>query len=262
MQFDFDIFLDQLFSEAYVRGAMLSLGLALAAQIGAVLIGFAIAISRSSRIAPVRGVATTYVWFFRAIPALLLLLLLWNGLPQTFPSFRDDWYTPFLAAFIGLALAEGAFMAEIIRSALLSVDDGQRLAARALGMSRSQVMIRVVLPQATRIALPPTGNEFIGMVKYTSLASVISLQELLTTAQMGVAATFRYAEFYAAATVYYLAIVSALMVVQNRVERRFAWSSLSTPRRPWPLVRGRVALPAGDGRPTVAPPASDPKVPA
>ncbi|GAA1583279.1 amino acid ABC transporter permease [Actinoplanes couchii] len=231
MEFDSTIFFDQLLSEAYVRGALLSLGLAVASQAGAVVIGFGLALGKSSKFAAVRSVCTGYIWFFRAIPALLLLLLMWNGLPQLSPVFQREWYSPFLAAFIGLALAEGAFMAEIIRSALMRVDDGQQLAARALGMTRTQVLFKVVLPQATRVALPPTGNEFIGMVKYTSLASVISLQELLTTAQMGVAVTFRYAEYYAAATVYYLVIVSVLMLLQNRIERRFTWTSTPTKRR-------------------------------
>ncbi|BBH68384.1 amino acid ABC transporter [Actinoplanes sp. OR16] len=235
MAFDSTIFFDQLFSEAYLRGALLSLGLAVASQLGAVLIGFGLALGKSSKIGAVRAFCTTYIWFFRAVPALLLLLLLWNGLPQLSPIFQEEWYSPFLAAFIGLALAEGAFMAEIIRSALMSVDDGQQLAARALGMTRGQVLFKVVLPQATRVALPPTGNEFIGMVKYTSLASVISLQELLTTAQMGVAVTFRYAEYYAAATVYYLVIVSLLMLLQNRIERRFTWTS-APPRRRFPAI--------------------------
>lgn len=231
MEFDSTIFFEQLTSEAFVRGALLSLTLAVASQIGAVVIGFALALGKSAKLAPVRAICTTYIWFFRAIPALLLLLMLWNGLPQLHPVFREEWYTPFLAAFVGLALAEAAFMAEIIRSALLSVDEGQELAARALGMTRVQVLFKVVLPQAIRVALPPTGNEFIGMVKYTSLASVISLQELLTTAQMGVATTFRYAEYYAAASVYYLIIVSALMLVQSRIERRYRWTSARARRR-------------------------------
>ena len=107
----------------------------------------------------------------------------------------------------------------------MSVDDGQALAGRALGMTPSQVMRKVVLPQLIRIAIPPTANEYIGMIKYTSLASVISLQELLTTAQNGVSSTFRYSEYYAAALIYYLVIVSVLMAVQARVEKKYAWIS-------------------------------------
>jgi len=107
----------------------------------------------------------------------------------------------------------------------MSVDDGQALAARALGMTPTQVMRKVVIPQLTRIAIPPTANEYIGMIKYTSLASVISLQELLTRAGNGVSATFRYVEYYAAALIYYLVIVSVLMVLQGRLEKKYAWIS-------------------------------------
>lgn len=225
MQFDTDIFFQQLLSSSFLKGAWISISLAVVSQVGAIVLGAVLAAAKLSRSGLARGAANTYLWFFRAIPTLLVLLLVWNAAPQAFPVLRQDWYSPFVAAFFALALAEAAFMAEIIRSALLSIDEGQTLAARALGMGPARVLRTVVLPQATRIALPPTGNEFIGMVKYTSLASVISLKELLTTAQMGVSATFRFAEYYAAATVYYLVIVSVLMVVQNQVERRFQWST-------------------------------------
>jgi len=109
----------------------------------------------------------------------------------------------------------------------MSVDEGQSIAGRALGMTPTQVMRKVTLPQLIRIAIPPTANEYIGMIKYTSLASVISLQELLSTAGNGVNKTFRYTEYYAAAGVYYLAIVSVLMFLQSRLERKFAWISIS-----------------------------------
>lgn len=225
MEFDASVFWEQLFSPSYIRGAALSLGLATLSMVFAIVIGFALAIGRISRGRLARGTSGAYIWFFRAIPTLLVLLLVWNAGPQLVPALREEWFTPFIAAFIGLSVVEGAYMAEIVRSALLSVDEGQPLAARALGMTPAQVMWKVIIPQATRIAIPPAGNEFIGLVKYTSLASVISLQELLTTAQIGVSVTFRYAEYYAAAIVYYLVIVSILMVVQNQVERKFRWSS-------------------------------------
>ena len=225
MQFDINIFLQQLFSSAYLLGALTALALATASQLVAIVLGFVLAVGRTSRNRVLRGLSGGYVWFFRAIPTLLVLLIVWNAGPQLIPALTQSWYTPFLAAFIGLAIVEAAYMAEIIRSALLSIDDGQQLAARALGMTPWQVMRKVLIPQATRIAIPPTGNEFIGMVKYTSLASVISLRELLTTAQVGVSVTFRYAEYYAAAIIYYLIIVSILMIVQNRIEKNFRWTN-------------------------------------
>lgn len=225
MSFKSKIFFDALFSGAYLKGALLALVLASACQLLAVVIGFFIALSRISKNRVIRRFAGLYIWFFRAIPALLLLLIVWNALPQVFPIFRSDWYSPFLAALLALSILEAAYMAEILRASIMSVDDGQALAARALGMTPSQVMRKVILPQLIRIAIPPTANEYIGMIKYTSLASVISLQELLTTAQNGVSATFRYSEYYAAALIYYLVIVSVLMVIQARVEKKYAWIS-------------------------------------
>ncbi len=225
MEFDVGIFLAQLVNPNYLGGAFLSVAVAVLSLVLATVIGFIVALGRTSRNRVAQGTAGLYTWFFRAIPALLVLLIIWNALPQLFPVLRQEWFSPFIAAFIGLGVVEAAFMAEIIRSALLSVDEGQALAGRALGMSPAKVMLKVILPQAIRIALPPTGNEFIGLVKFSSLASVISLQELLTTAQVGVNITFRYAEYYAAAIVYYLIIVSLLTLVQSRVEKKFVWTS-------------------------------------
>ena len=225
MDFEWDMFTAALTSSAFVHGAMLSVGLAVCAMVLASIVGFGVALLRiaSNRVATAVGGA--YVWFFRAIPTLLVLLLIWNAGPQLLPALRDDWFTPFLAALIGFSVVEAAYMAEILRSALLSVDDGQHLAARALGLPPHKVLFKVVLPQAIKVAIPPSGNELIAMLKYTSLASVISLRELLTTAQSQVSVTFRYAEYYSAALVYYLVIVSALMAVQQVVERRYRWIS-------------------------------------
>jgi ABC-type amino acid transport system permease subunit len=185
----------------------------------------------------VRGVVFVYSWFFRATPTLLLLLIVWDVLPQLWTTFRAGWFTPFLAAFIALALNEAAYMAEIVRAGLLAVDPGQRLAARALGMTAPRILRRVVVPQAVRIVIPPTGNEFITLLKLTSLAFVISLHELLTASTVRATSEFRYVEAYTAAVVYYLVIVSVLMVVQAQLERRFTWSSARRRRR-------RVTAPA------------------
>jgi polar amino acid transport system permease protein len=231
MKFNSTIFFQALFSNSYLMGALLAIGLASVAQLVAVVLGFFIALGRLSKVQWIKKTAALYVWFFRAIPALLLLLIAWNALPQVIPILVATWYSPFVAALIGLSLSESAYMAEILRSALISVDDGQALAARSLGMTPYQVMRKVLLPQLTRIAIPPTGNEYIGMIKYTSLASVISLQELLTRAQNGVSQTFRYAEYYAAALIYYLVIVSVLMVIQARIEKRYAWTSVRKSRQ-------------------------------
>lgn len=245
MDFDGSIFWAALTSKDFMDGALLSLELAVVSQIVATIIGLAVAVARTSKNVALQRLGWVYVWFFRSVPTLLLLLIVWNAAPQVFPVLRHDWYTPFIAGLIGLSVVQGAFMAEVLRSALISVDSGQRLAARALGLTPLQVFTRVVLPQAIKVALPPSGNEFIGMIKYTALATVISLRELLTTAQVQVATSFRYAEYYTAALIYYLVIVSAVMIVQHFVEQRFRWVSKTTAEpklHPEADVRGTASV--------------------
>jgi ABC-type amino acid transport system permease subunit len=135
-----------------------------------------------------------------------------------------------MAATIALSLNEAAYMAEIIRAGLLSVDPGQELAGRALGMSRRRIMRRIIVPQAVRITIPPMGNEFITLLKLTSLASVISVTELLTASLNLSSSSYSYTEAFAAAAVYYLVIVSILMYLQSLLEKRFTFSSMIAQR--------------------------------
>jgi polar amino acid transport system permease protein len=235
--FDAHLFWEALSSGPYWRGALTALELTAASLTTAVAIGFFVALGALSPRRGVRSVAWLYNWLFRATPTLLQLYFFWYALPQLWSGFSGSWFTPFMAAWIALSLNEAAYMSEIIRAGLLSVDPGQELAGRALGMSRRRILRRVILPQAVRIVIPPTGNEFITLLKLTSLASVISLHELLTAAQELASATFLYPETYLSALVYYLAIVSVLMVIQSRLERKFTFTSGG--RR-----RGRVNAPA------------------
>jgi His/Glu/Gln/Arg/opine family amino acid ABC transporter permease subunit len=189
------------------------------------VIGFFLALGRASPRRWVRGFVFLYTWIFRATPTLLQLLFIWDALPQIWGVFREGWLSAFLAAAIGVALNEAAYMAEIVRSGLLSVDPGQELAGRALGMSRRRILQRIIIPQAVRIVIPPMGNEFITLLKLTSLASVISVTELLTASQNFSSTSFSYEEAFSAAAVYYLFIVSILMWFQSRLERRFTFTS-------------------------------------
>jgi polar amino acid transport system permease protein len=225
MEWDTDIFLDALTSSALLDGALITIALTVTAWCGAQLFGAVLSVGRSSRFRIVRGGVVTYLWLFRAVPLLLQLLFVWNALPQLIPDLKSDWFTPFIAAFVALTLHEAAYMAEISRSGLMSVDPGQRDAARAIGMTTGQSYRYVIVPQAIRVMIPPSANEFITLLKLTSLASVISLAELLTVTQQDIAVNFRFAELYAAATVYYLVMVSVLMVGQSYLERRFQWRS-------------------------------------
>jgi polar amino acid transport system permease protein len=235
--FDTHVFWNALSSGPYWRGALTALELTAVSLACAIAIGFFVALGALSEHRPVRTVAWIYNWLFRATPTLLQLYFFWYALPQMWGGFAQSWFTPFMAAWIALSLNEAAYMSEIIRAGLLSVDPGQELAGRALGMSRRRILRRVVVPQAIRIVIPPTGNEFITLLKLTSLASVISLEELLTAAQHLAASNFLYPESLTAALVYYLAIVSVLMVIQSRLEKRFTFTSGGRRRR-------RVAAPA------------------
>ena len=225
MNFDPAVFFGALTSAGFRNGAILAIALTVVSQLAAVVIGLVIALMRGSGNRVLRGIGWTYVWIFRAIPTLVQILFVWNALPQLFPALKEDWFSPFIAAWLALSINEGAYMAEIVRSGLLAVDEGQQLAARALGMTPRSVFRRVVLPQVIRVIIPPTANEFITMLKITSLASAISLQELLSYTQQSISITFRFAEYYAAAAIYYLVIVSVFMAFQAWLERRFLWTS-------------------------------------
>jgi polar amino acid transport system permease protein len=229
--FDTHTFWEALTSGPYWKGALLAFGLTCATMGAAVVIGFFLALGRASGRRWVRGFVFFYNWLFRATPTLLQLLFIWDALPQIWPVFTGAWFTPFLAGWIALSLNEAAYMAEIIRAGLLSVDPGQEVAGRALGMTRRRILRRVVVPQAVRIAIPATGNEFITVLKLTSLASVISVHELLTAANEQASIKFQFAEVYLAALVYYLVIVSILMALQSRLEKQFTWTSVGRRRR-------------------------------
>jgi polar amino acid transport system permease protein len=236
--FDAHLFWSALSSGPYWRGALTALELTVVSLATAIVIGFFVALGALSRRRRTRSVAWVYNWLFRATPTLLQLYFVWYALPQLWPAFAGSWFTPFAAAWLALSLNEAAYMSEIIRAGLLSVDPGQELAGRALGMTRRQILRKVVVPQAVRIVIPPAGNEFITLLKLTSLAFVISLHELLTAAQELAASTFQYVEPLLASLVYYLVIVSILMVIQSRLERRFTWTSQRRRRR------GAAAVPA------------------
>ena len=225
MDFQPDIFLEALTSRALFQGVQVTIALTIVAMTAGLALGLLVALMRDHSSPILRGIAWIYVWLFRGIPTLVLLLFVWNALPQLFPALKERWFSQFIAASIALSVNEAAYAAEIIRGGLLSVDEGQRLAARAIGLSPTKVFTKVIAPQVVRVTIPPLSNDFITMLKITSLAAFISLQELLSLTRTAVALNFRFAEYYAAAAIYYLVLVTILMVVQAWVERRFRWIS-------------------------------------
>lgn len=223
--FDTELFLQALTTPALIRGAGVAVALSLVVFAVSFLLCLPMAVLLDAKRAPLRLLARGYTWIFRAAPLLLILLLVWNGLPQIIPALiRSDWYSPFVAAFLAMLLVTVAYMAEIMRGALRAVGPGQRDAASALGLRPLPAFALIVLPQALRVASPVLMNELISLVKLTSLAYIISLREIMAVVNDAIASTFRFVEWYSAALIYYIGIVSILMVLQTLMDaRRTAW---------------------------------------
>src|SRR5215469_839227 len=166
--FRWDIFEHFLFSSFFLQGAWVTLWISVVAQTLGVIIGLFLALMRMSRFPFLSWPARAYIWFFRGSPLLVQVLLLWDGLPRVVPSLLLPSWAAVVVAF---SLNEGAYMAEITRAAITSVDPGQMEAAKSLGMRYALAMRRIVLPQAARVIVPPLGNEFNNMLKTTSIAS-------------------------------------------------------------------------------------------
>ena len=217
--FDLRLFIDAVLNWTIVGGALVTALLCAAVLWTSLLVGLGTAALANSHRSWIRALIGSYVWLFRGAPALLILLLVWNGLPQVVPALRANWFSPFVAAFFALTLIEVAYVTEILRGAYSAVGVGQREGAQALGLRRWHTFAYVVLPQALRISTPALVNESISLLKTTSLATVISLRELMTVATLAIASSFRFLEWYAAILLYYMVMVSVLTVVQSRVER-------------------------------------------
>jgi cystine transport system permease protein len=179
-------------------------------------LGLATAIARLFGAWPIVAIARFYVWIIRGTPLLVQLFVIFYGLPSV--GILLD---AFPAALIGFTLNVGAYSSEIVRAAIASVSRGQWEAAYSIGMSWSQAMRRTILPQATRVAVPPLSNTFISLVKDTSLAAAITVPELFQTAQRIVATTYEPLILYIEAALIYLAMSSVLSALQVRLERRF-----------------------------------------
>ncbi len=220
--FDVSLFINALFGWPLAQGALLTLVLSFLVMGLSLVVGSFFGLAVGSKRKILRWFIGAYVWLFRGAPALLILLFIWNGLPQLSSVFRATWFSPFVAAFLALTLIEVAYLTEILRGAFAAVGRGQREGAEALGLHRWQTFCLITLPQAMRIAVPALVNEFISLLKSTSLATVISLKELMTVTQFAIATSFRFLEWYGAALVYYMAMVSILTVAQVQIERRLA----------------------------------------
>src|SRR6266516_4376041 len=218
--FHWDVVWQYLFADPsllFLNAAWTTLWISIVAQTCGVIIGLFLALMRMSRFPLLNRPAGAYIWFFRGSPLLVQVLLLWDGLPRLNSHLLlADW----ACVLVAFSLNEGAYMAEIIRAGITSVDAGQMEAAKSLGMRYPLAMRRIILPQAARVIVPPLGNEFNNMLKTTSIASVIGLQELTGTAEIFGSPTFTIFELLIVATVYYLALTTVWTYIQGWIENR------------------------------------------
>jgi len=226
---------DYIISAPILGGLRLTFMLTVVAQLLGIFIGIILAIMRLSSNRVLARAAWIYIWFFRGTP-LLVQLIFWYNISALYPEISigipfgatfwqgntNDVITPFAVAILGLALNEGAYMAEIVRGGISGIDRGQSESAKALGMTHMQTLRRIILPQAVKVIIPPTGNQTILMLKTTSLVSVLALADLLYTAQTIYARTFETMPLLMVVSLWYLGITSVLTFGQFFLERHFS----------------------------------------
>jgi polar amino acid transport system permease protein len=238
--FSLKVFEHYLFYPAIVHGAEITIVLAALSQLIGVILGVVTALGRLShaRVPVFRWIAGVYIWLFRGTPLLIQIIFVYFAIPQL--TNERVIISEFPSALIALSLNEGAYMAEIVRAGITSVDAGQMEAAQSLGMTHLLAMRRVVLPQAIRFIIPPTGNEFISMLKNTSLAYAVGAHELLFETQQIISATFNYFELLAVAALWYLAMTTVATYFQSRLEAYFGRGFTRTVRGPGVFQRAMV----------------------
>jgi polar amino acid transport system permease protein len=206
-------FLEYIFHPLIIYGAWTTLWLTTASVIVGLIIGILIALLLISKKKAFRNAGRLYVWFWRGTPLLAQLVIIYTALPLIGIKL-----SVVLSALIGLGLNEGAFMAEIVRAGVTSINKGQTEAAKALGMTNQQLLKLIIFPQAFRFIVPAVGNRINGMLKMSSLASVISMEELLRQSQMLIQEKFAVLEIFIIVTLYYLMMTTVWGRVQARIE--------------------------------------------
>ncbi|MCH6230826.1 amino acid ABC transporter permease [Microbacterium sp. CFH 31415] len=246
--FRWGTFLEYLFSAQILDGLAVTLMLTAISMTLGIVLGTVVAVWRMSSNRVLSGFAWFFAWLFRGVPTLVQLVFFYN-FAALYPTisigvpFLEPWVswdtntliTPMLAAILGLGLNEAAYMSEIIRGGLMSVPRGQVEAARGLGMTPWQAFSRIVMPQATRVITPATFGQMIGMLKYTSLVSVLSIGDLLYNAEQIFSRNFQPIPLLMVASVWYLFCTSVLMLAQYFIERR-----INRGHRPVVVTRSRV----------------------
>jgi polar amino acid transport system permease protein len=244
-RYQWDVVRDWFTARTIVTGLLVTLQLTAISMAIGIVLGIVLAVMRGSANRVLSSSAGTFIWFFRGTP-LLVQLIFWYNLSALYPRITvgipfvgpelvaldaNTIITPMTAAVLGLALNEGAYMAEIVRAGILSVPRGQVLAAAAIGLTPMRTMQKIILPQAMRVIVPPTGNQVISMLKTSSLVSVLAIPELLYSAQIVYARTFETIPLLIVASIWYLIMTSVLTVGQGFLERRFSPDTERIPGR-------------------------------
>ena len=236
-RFEWGVVGHYLFNPRVLRGVRTTLELTVLSMAIGIVLGVILAVMRLSPNPLVQGASWVYIWFFRGTPVLLQILFWGIGISALYPKISigipfggpviasghaNHLITIFVAGVLGLGLNEGAYMAEIVRAGIISVDEGQHEAASSLGMTRLQTMRRIVLPQAMRVIIPPTGNETISMLKTSSLVSTIALADLLYSVQLIYSVNFKTIPLLIVAALWYLFFTTLLSIGQYYIERYYA----------------------------------------
>ncbi len=253
MKFDWGFFAQHLFepSSVFIHGLWLTLSISVIAQSLGTAIGVVGALGTQSRFRAVRALVAFYTWLMRGTPLLVQVVFIYTGLAAADIFRFENIDLGFVvipgniqAGILALSLNEGAYMTEIVRAGILSVDSGQTEAAKSLGMTYLKLMRRIILPQAARVIIPPLGNEFNAMLKNTTLLSVIGVPELLLATNMQISATFRVFELLSVVALYYLTLTTLWSFVQRWIDRRFGEAGRNLPQNP-SLVDGLRRMLAG-----------------
>jgi polar amino acid transport system permease protein len=252
---DWHVVGDRIFhpDHAFFRALYTTVYMAVIAQILGVVLGLLAALMRTSKLAPFRVLSGIYVWLFRGTPLLVQIFFIYYGANQLLgftliPNALNLGFAKIdgaiVAGILALGFNEGAYMREIIRAGIDSIDKGQMEAAKSLGMRYGLAMRRIVLPQAARVIIPPLGNEFNNMLKQTSLVFTIGVYEMFADAEIGYSNTFQPVEYFMAVAFWYLVLTTLWGFIQTAIERKLAASERGDELSLWERMLSNLS-PAG-----------------
>ena len=208
------------------EGIKITIIVSIASIIAGIIIGLIACLCGMSKVKVLKAISAVYIWIIRGTPMIVQAFLVFFAIPQLIqvavPGFKID---PLWAGIITLTLNVGAYMSEIFRAGIQAIDKGQMEAARSLGLSKTQAMRKVILPQAFKVSIPPIVNQFIITVKDTSILSVIGMKDIVNKAREYVGTTYQYFGTYILVALFYLVVISILMIISKYVEKKFSYES-------------------------------------